>query len=124
MTIIPNAQRDLHHFPGLTHRTLASHRDGLGGLEVWRHTLEPGGASPVHYHDCEEVVVILSGSGRVKMNDRVVAFRDDCTIIIPAREVHQLVNDGDRPMELIAIFSATPAKVFAVEGQEMALPWG
>jgi mannose-6-phosphate isomerase-like protein (cupin superfamily) len=86
-------------------------------------TVEPGAETPVHYHDCEEVIVIMSGSGQLSINDKVLEFGPNSTLIIPPDIVHQLVNSGTEEIRLIASFSSTPAKVFLPDGEELALPW-
>jgi quercetin dioxygenase-like cupin family protein len=42
---------------------------GRGALEVavWRSRTDPGATTPPHYYDHEEVIVILSGSGKAKI---------------------------------------------------------
>jgi predicted metal-dependent enzyme (double-stranded beta helix superfamily) len=34
-------------------------------VEMWLETLAPGHGSPIHRHDCEEILVMLKGSGTV-----------------------------------------------------------
>jgi quercetin dioxygenase-like cupin family protein len=50
-----------HHLPGLEHQTLAGSKDGLRSFEIWRQTIAPRAATPVHSHDCEEVITVLRG---------------------------------------------------------------
>jgi quercetin dioxygenase-like cupin family protein len=109
--------------PGLVHQTLASHNDGLKSTEVWLQIVEPSGETPVHYHDCEEVVVIIKGSGRLYFNEKAIEFVSNSTLIIPPNIVHQIVNNGTEEIFLIASFPSTPAKVFTPDGEELALPW-
>ncbi|MHB1157335.1 MAG: cupin domain-containing protein [Phycisphaerales bacterium] len=125
MPVIPNNSRDVFHLPGagLNHQTLASALDGLTGTECWRQTLAPRAATPIHYHECEEVVVILAGTGRVTLGDDVIDFAADVTLIVPAHVVHQIVNTGPSPLQLIACFNATPAHAFAPDGKAIPLPW-
>ena len=123
MSVIDNSTLQQFSLPGLAHQTLASHKDGLNNCEVWMQTVEPGAETPVHYHDCEEVVVIMSGSGQLSINDKVIEFGPNSTLIIPPDIVHQLVNSGSEEIRLIASFSSTPAKVFSPDGEELALPW-
>jgi mannose-6-phosphate isomerase-like protein (cupin superfamily) len=105
------------------HQTLAGQNDGLKGMEVWMQTIEPGGETPVHYHDCEEVIVIWQGSGRASIKGKNTEFGPNYTLIIAPEVVHQIVNTGNEEMFLIAAFSSTPAKVFTPDGEEMSLPW-
>jgi quercetin dioxygenase-like cupin family protein len=123
MSVINNSTIQQFSLPGLAHQTLASHKDGLNNCEVWMQTVEPGAETPVHYHDCEEVIVIMSGSGQLSINDKVLEFGPNSTLIIPPDIVHQLVNSGTEEIRLIASFSSTPAKVFLPDGEELALPW-
>ena len=123
MSVINNSTIQQFSLPGLIHQTLASHKDGLKNTEVWMQTVEPGGETPVHYHDCEEVIVIIRGSGRLSIDEKAIEFGPNSTLIIPSDIVHQLVNSGSEEIYLIASFSSTPAKVFTPDGEELALPW-
>jgi oxalate decarboxylase/phosphoglucose isomerase-like protein (cupin superfamily) len=49
--------------------------------------------------------------------------RADSTIVLPANCDHQIINDGDDPLMLIAAFSATPVGTFTHEGASIELPW-
>ena len=123
MPIIDNTSRQVFALPGLKHQTLASRADQLEHLEVWMQTLEPGAATPVHYHECEEVVVILKGAGRLSVGDEVTEFGPGSTLTVAPKVVHQLVNSGAEEMFLIAALSETPGRVFAPDGSVMPLPW-
>ena len=123
MSVIDNSTIQQFSLPGLVHQTLASHKDGLQNTEVWMQTVEPGGETPVHYHDCEEVIVILKGSGRLSIDGKAIEFGPNSTLITPPDIVHQLANSGTEEIVLIASFSSTPAKVFTPDGEELVLPW-
>ncbi len=123
MSVLDNSTIQHFSLPGLVHQTLASYKDGLQNTEVWMQTVEPGGETPVHYHDCEEVIVILRGSGQLSIDGKVIEFGPDSTLIIPPDIVHQLANSGTEEIVLIASLSSTPAKVFTPDGEELVLPW-
>lgn len=123
MSAIDNSTIQQFSLPGLVHQTLASHKDGLQNTEIRIQTVEPGGETPVHYHDCEEVIVILRGSGQLSIDGKVTAFGPNSTLIIPPDIIHQLANSGTEEVFLIASFSSTPAKIFTPDGEELVLPW-
>lgn|SRR5262245_24984505 len=123
MFVFDNASREVFTLPGVRHQTLASCSDGLDRLELWMQTLEPGAETPVHYHECEEVVVILKGSGRARLTGTAVDFGPGTTLVIPPRVVHQLVNVGGEEMFAIAALSETPARAFTTDGTLIPLPW-
>jgi mannose-6-phosphate isomerase-like protein (cupin superfamily) len=123
LAVIDNSTIKQFTLPGIVHQTLAGQKDGLKGTEVWMQTIEPDGETPVHYHDCEEVIVILRGSGRVSIEGKNSDFGPSTTLIVPPEVVHQIVNSGNEEIFLIVAFSTTPARVFTPEGEEMSLPW-
>lgn len=123
MPVFVNSSRPVFALPGLRHRTLAAGADGLARLEVWSQSLDAGAATPPHYHDCEEVVVIHSGRGQLLTVGGTTPFGPGTTLTVPPRVVHQIVNTGDSEMTLLAVLSETPARVFTPDGGLMTLPW-
>ena len=65
MNVIEQARPEPTPLPGVAHTTYACGADGLSELSLWRQTLEPGAATPLHRHDCDEVVLCLAGAGEV-----------------------------------------------------------
>ena len=123
MYVIPLHAQPESALPGLAHRTLAGQAQGLTSLSIWRQTLEPGGATPPHRHDCEEVVVVEHGSGRLLIGGEAHAFEAGCALVVPRNADHQIVNSGSEPLTLTAAFSMTPVAVHLPDGSELALPW-
>lgn len=123
MPIISDSGLAPYHLPGLEHRTLAGPAQGVQGFEVWKQTIEPGAATPVHRHACDEVIVVLSGTGACTIEGRTSAFAAGDTIVVPPDVVHQLVNTGGEPMLLVATFGMAPVKVCDESGEHLPLPW-
>jgi mannose-6-phosphate isomerase-like protein (cupin superfamily) len=123
MHVIANNELPDSALPGLSHTTLAGSDNGLARLSVWRQTIDPGAATPPHRHDCEEVVVVASGSGELHIEGRVERFGPDSTLVIPGNVDHQILNTGAEPMNLIAAFSTTPVNVVLPDGSPLPLPW-
>jgi quercetin dioxygenase-like cupin family protein len=123
MRVIDNTLLARASLPGLSHTTLAGSDDGLARLSVWRQTIEPGAATPPHRHECEEVVIVASGSGELHIEGRVERFEADSTLVIPVNVDHQIVNTGAEPMNLVAAFSTTPVEVVLPDGSPLPLPW-
>ncbi len=125
MLIHQNSTRQKFSIPGLDHWALAGFRDGLTGIDVSLKKLAVGGATPVHYHECEEVVVVLAGRGRARMNEvESEVFGPETTIVVPTGAVHQFENMGNDELVLLCAFSATPCGVFRPDGSEIPVPWG
>lgn len=123
MRVIDNSRLNKSELPGIEHQTLAGAAQALSKLSVWRQSMAPGSATPVHQHDCEEVVLVLSGSGEVRANGTATPFGPDTTLVLPPRVAHEIVNTGDSPLVTVAVFSATPVGTFTPNDERMELPW-
>lgn len=109
--------------PGITHKTLAGPQHGIRGYEVWEQWIEPHQATPVHRHDCQEVIVIYSGRAEVFLDGERFECGPDSTIRVPANAVHQVNNISDEVMHLIATLGMSPVVAQAATGEVMHLPW-
>lgn len=124
MQVIDNAAPSASPIPGIQHHTIAGSEQGLKQLSIWEQIVAPGCATPPHTHDCEEVVMCRKGHGEVLFGDgRKLAFRAGQTLVIPAHELHQIVNSGDEEMHSVAAFGRSPVAVYLPDGQAMDLPW-
>jgi quercetin dioxygenase-like cupin family protein len=75
----------------------------LNGITI----IKPKSSIPLHYHDCEESVIVLQGSARFELagEQHMVGVRD--TIWIPAGTPHRAFNESDR--EDLAVFWTYPS---------------
>jgi quercetin dioxygenase-like cupin family protein len=68
--------------------------------------LLPGKGNPAHYHpNCEELLYVLAGTGKHRLNDQWFDLAGGSTLRIPAGVHHQLVNDGQETLTCIIAFS-------------------
>jgi mannose-6-phosphate isomerase-like protein (cupin superfamily) len=123
MHVLHNTTREKATLPGIEHLTLAGRAQGLARLSMWSQTMAPGCATPPHQHDCEEVVLVVEGSGELHLDGNVVPFGPDTTLVLPPNRPHQIFNTGAVPMKTIAAFSSTPVATFLPDGAAIALPW-
>jgi len=123
MPIRSHASIPALELPGLRHRTLAGPRDGLRTMEVWRQTIAAGAETPWHRHACEEVVIILTGRGRLDLQGMSQTFGPESSLILPANLVHRIANDSNMPLELIGMLGMAPVRVETPAGERIALPW-
>ena len=69
--------------------------------------LDPGKRSwPYHYHTAnEEAMYVLSGTGRVRVDDSEITVEAGAFLPFPADESggHQVVNDGDEPLRYLML---------------------
>lgn len=123
MYVIQNSELPRAALPGLEHVTLAGSENGLKNLSIWKQSVAPGGATPPHRHDCEEVVLIRTGSGELHIDGKVHRFGPDTTLVVPRNVPHQIINVGDGPLELVGVLAVSPVAVFFPDGQPIELPW-
>jgi len=123
MPVIDNSRLKIFTLPGIVHQTLAGPKHGLKTLEVWRQTMAPGAATPTHRHNCEEVFVILRGSGRVTIQGRDFDFGANTTLIVPPDVVHQVVNTGTEELSFVVVLGMAPVEATTPDGEAIPLPW-
>lgn len=123
MHVIENSKLPRAALPGIDHVTLAGSAQGLRRLSVWRQSLAPGSATPPHRHDCEEVVLVLTGRGTLHIDGQARDFGPDTTLVVPPDVPHMIANTGDQPLEVLGIFGASPVEVRLPDGTPLPLPW-
>lgn len=123
MYVIEQSRPEPAAIPGVSHATWAGQDDGLKQLSVWRQTLAPGGATPPHSHDCDEVVLCQFGCGEVHIEGTPHRFGPGSTIVLPKGLPHQIFNTGTTPMETVGVFGGTPVGTFLPDGTALQLPW-
>ncbi|XWS46769.1 hypothetical protein CRYUN_Cryun14cG0096500 [Craigia yunnanensis] len=111
---------------GLSHITVAgSLLHGLKEVEVWLQTFAPGSRKPIHRHSCEEVFVVIKGSGTLYLASSSHKYPgkpqehfifSNSTFHIPVNDVHQVWNTNEHEdLQMLAIISRPPIKVFTYE---------
>ena len=123
MTVIRGSEYKEFELMGNHMLGLATWSRGAKEVAVWRGRTDPGVRTPPHYHDHEEVIVILSGSGKVKVEGNEVAVSSGDVAIVPPLTHHELSADeqGDG-LDTIAVLPAG-TKTYLPNGEELALPW-
>ncbi|HVO05962.1 MAG TPA: cupin domain-containing protein [Burkholderiaceae bacterium] len=109
--------------PGIQHATWAGCDEGLSQLSLWRQTLAPDAGTPPHSHDCDEIVLCLSGQGELHIDGRVQPFGAHTTLVLPRGIAHQFFNTGTVPLETLGIFGSSPVGTFGPDGSRLELPW-
>ena len=99
---------------------LASPPRGAHETTLFRAFVGPGESTSPHYHDHEELLSVLSGSGRLRIGNREYSLTAGDTAVIPAGEVHVATADGE-PWECLL---AGPAglRYFDPDGHQVAPP--
>ncbi|OMO77778.1 Auxin-binding protein [Corchorus capsularis] len=114
---------------GLSHATLAgSVLHGMKEVEVWLETFAPGARTPIHRHACEEVFVVLKGSGTLLLasesdenkefpgKPKEYSVFSNSTYHIPFDDVHQVWNSNEHEdMQVLVVISRPPMKPFIYE---------
>jgi quercetin dioxygenase-like cupin family protein len=69
--------------------------------------VQPGQTvKPAHSHpNGEELVYLLSGSGRVWIDGEITAAKQGCAILLPQGKIHMLQNTSNEVMKAACFFS-------------------
>lgn len=72
--------------------------------------IAPGAAVPLHFHNCEESVVVLSGSGRVHIGGAEHPVSPGVTSWIPPEVPHCFLNlEGSEPLVIFWTYASIDA---------------
>ncbi len=123
MPIIRNEELETRELPGLRHQTIGGHAQGVKTMEVWLQTMAPGAATPIHRHACEEVILVLTGSGICTVEGHTSSFGPNSTLILEAGVVHQIVNTSGEELKLVAALGMAPVRVKTADGRPLPVPW-
>lgn len=105
-------------------RVYALASPGLGAREVtvFRSILVPGESTSAHYHDHEELLTVLAGTGTVRIAEHDYGLESGDTAIIPAGDVHTASADiGDAPWEIL-LAAPVGLRYFSPDGKPLAPP--
>ncbi|MCQ0987855.1 cupin domain-containing protein [Jiella marina] len=88
-------------FPGVQWGSIFSEREapGMGLFEI-----EPGAELPMHHHDPIEIYFVVSGDGKVEINQEPHPLRAGATVYIPSNASHVTLNTGDAPLRILYVF--------------------
>jgi mannose-6-phosphate isomerase-like protein (cupin superfamily) len=79
---------------------------------------EPGGNNRLHFHDHEEVMVQLEGTSTVVLGDETTQLMTGDAIIVPARVLHQVRNEGGASAQWLVALPAG-SRFFRPDGEEV-----
>ncbi|HEX4098706.1 MAG TPA: cupin domain-containing protein [Caulobacteraceae bacterium] len=85
---------------------------GLATLGCMLHVVPPGKtAFPFHrHHGCDEMFVILSGSGVYRIGEARLSVRPgDCLEAPAGGEAHQIINTGGEELRYLGLSNVPPA---------------
>jgi quercetin dioxygenase-like cupin family protein len=97
-------------------RNFIANRESGTQSDIHENVLSPGVTIPWHFHEVEEIVVVLEGNGECRTEGTVENYSAGDVIIIPPRVKHSLRNSGTTLIRQICFFPGDPATKF-LEGE-------
>lgn len=84
-------------------RWLVTKDDGAENFTMRLFDLGPKGHTPLHQHDWEHEVFIVSGSGEIRSKEQSNPIKEGDVIFVPSMEWHQFVNTGEALLQFICV---------------------
>jgi len=84
--------------PGVTVQRFISRKDNSNNMELRYFELEPGACSNYEKHNYEHAVLVLRGSGTVRLGEEVFPIQFGDTIFVESDEVHQFRAGESEPL--------------------------
>ena len=91
---------------GVTIRWLIDEDMGARKFVMRQFEIAPGGSTPLHKHDWEHEVYILTGNGTVFGNGRHNPLKPGDVVFMPGGEEHQFRNTSKRPLTFLCLIPA------------------
>lgn len=66
---------------------------------------EPGAAIGVHFHNCEESVMVIEGQAVVEIDGTRHHLNTFDTTWLPPNVPHRFLNESDKPMKILWIYA-------------------
>ena len=95
----------------LSVRKVANAEVGATQQSVWRIEHEPGEVIAAHWHEYEEIIVVLDGEGEATIGDATFPIGPDMSVIVPAHTWHGYRNTGAGYLKVLAILPHPDAAV-------------
>lgn len=70
---------------------------------------DPGAKIGLHFHNCEESVMILEGEAIAEIDGKRHPLKAGDTTWIPANIPHRFLNESERPMRIFWTYATTDA---------------
>jgi quercetin dioxygenase-like cupin family protein len=71
--------------------------------------LPPGGSIPLHTHNCEESVTVLSGRGAFEWDGGSAEMSSMDTTLVPAGLPHRFLNPTSAPLRIFWVYGSANA---------------
>jgi len=88
---------------GVKMRRVIAEKEGAPNFVMRVFEIEPGGNTPLHTHDWEHEVFILSGTAIVVGPEGEHEVKNGDVIFVPGGEEHQFRNESGESMEFICL---------------------
>jgi quercetin dioxygenase-like cupin family protein len=101
---------------------LATRSRGSSEVALWNHVLDAGAEAPPHWHDHDQVIYVLSGSGQVIVGDEEVSVASGDVVVAPAHTPHRVSAAAEKALDTLVAMPAT-LRSFRPDGSELETPW-
>ena len=98
--------------PGQVVREVVGEAQGSSSVSMQHFEVEPGAVTPLHRHDVDEVILVLGGALRVRIEDAWFDAEAGDVCVFPADTAHGFVGAGDGVSEIMVVFPI-PAAITA-----------
>lgn len=87
---------NIHRAGGATTKQLVTPSCGADALLSGFTDIPPGAAIPLHYHNCEEAVLVVSGEATVEVDDERFAASEGDVVWQSVGVPHRFINPSDQ----------------------------
>ncbi len=109
--------------PGVFTRMCVSALNGAKALCIFEQWCRPGTGAPLHRHDVEEILLVLSGKMEVQFGGTLLVLNAEESVIIPSGVIHGFQNIGSEELHVQAILAAAYFEAWSCPGEVRTVRW-
>ena len=87
-------------------RWMIAEKDGAENFYMRMFEIEPGGKTPLHSHDWEHEVFVVSGEGTLIFEGSRHILKKGYFAFVPPNREHSFINSGSEPFIFLCIIPA------------------
>jgi mannose-6-phosphate isomerase-like protein (cupin superfamily) len=108
MQVIDHAAQTIEQWrPGVRTRMQAARSVGTSSLCVFEQWCDPGCGAPLHTHDVEEILTVLSGEALITVGTSSSRVHAGQSVVVPPATSHGFTNSGRDELHIQAILAAS-----------------
>lgn len=96
---------------------------GATSICVFEQMVLPGAGAPLHWHETEEVLMLIEGEAEVSVGDQLIVVSAPASILVPPGTTHAFKNVGPGVLRVRAVLASSWFEARYVKEKVTVVRW-